>query len=153
MTTLILPREAVILKTKERREVFSESKVKEGLECAPQKAPSDFALPTIAASASRAVPKLNLRELSANASSQNQLGPLKPKKKRNTNHHRLLRPLKSSGLRARVSESESFSSRRAGAHSCKNLHIPRVVRADRDVDTSASAHAAPATCRADPSRA
>ena len=40
-----------------------------------------------------------------------------------------------------------------GAHSCTNLHIPRVVKADRDVDTSASAHAAPATCRADPSRA
>lgn len=57
------------MKTKERREVFSESKAKEGLECAPQKAPSDFALPAIAASVSRAVPKLNLRELSANASS------------------------------------------------------------------------------------
>lgn len=40
-----------------------------------------------------------------------------------------------------------------GAHSCKNLHIPRVVRANRDVDTSATIHAAPATCRADPSRA
>ena len=67
-TTLVPSRQAIIMKTKERREVFSECKIKDTHEFAPEKATPDFALATIPISVTTEVPKLNLTILSHSTS-------------------------------------------------------------------------------------
>ena len=77
------------------------------------------------------VPKLNLRELEEGEAPE---GTQNRKKGHNTNHHRLMKGQKIRGSRSSYSVSDCESGRERCSSS--NLKIPRVVRANLDIDVS-----------------